>query len=463
MTRAILIVPLAILLALEVYHCSRRKGWEFALLFFAAALLFGVIRGNVVGLIQYAHGQGQPYHFSRPALRIGFTTVVEPFGWAFALYGSWFLAEGILKKVKAWQGELLPVAFVATLLMGGFSWSVEAAATPMGWWHWMIGDIEDLFFYAVPVVGIMDWASVAMDFLLPFLLFQVGMVRASRWRFALPMIFVVHMLTHLFFLPVGPFGYTFEVYHYMAVLALGSAALFVGRQLRPAGVRTQLWGRDASAVDALPFISVGGMLAIVIYATAGVSGDQTLLFSVLPLAAALLLAAPRVPQAAVAALLAAGVFVDLRVAPALLVAISPLVYGLVTAEPRSRSRTAIATLLVVLSFGAYFPWAYWRHERTETLRDFLAREPEAAVDVEPGRLQQRLELYDLICKFAGGDYALRLVFDAAWQERNREALEYAVEEFATFGYEKVSAEQLLNADSRGAMRDILRQARAQRD
>lgn len=459
----ILIIPLGILLALEIYHLARRKGWDFPLFFFGGALLFGIIRGNVVGLISLVYGMPRPYGFSQPGLRLGFTSLVEPFGWAFALYGSWFLAEGILRKVKAWRGEVLPVAFLATLIMGAFSYAVEATATPMGWWHWRIMDVGDLFFYAVPVVGIMDWASVGPDFLLPFLLLQLPQVKKSRWRFALPLIFVVHMVTHLIFLKVNGFGALYEVYHYMSIWVLGAAALFFGGKLKIQGTRTQLCGAPRDRLDVLPFISVAGMLAIALYATAGVSGDGVLLFSLAPLAAALLLAAPGVPLLPVAALLAAGTLLDLKAAPTLLVAACPVVYRFFNPHRRAKLLIALAVALAAAGCAAYFPWSHWRFTTMERLQAMRHRAEPEVVAAEGGELQRRLKSYRLTCKFAGGEGALRYLFDAAWKARDREAFDYAVSEFSTFGYAKVDPDRLWDAESKSAFRNMLDRARAARD
>lgn len=463
MSRVILIVPLGILLALEIYHLARRKGWDFPLFFFGGALLFGIIRGNIVGLISHAWGMPRPYSFSQPGLRLGFTSLVEPFGWAFALYGSWFLAEGILRKVKAWRGEVLPVAFVATLIMGGFSYAVEASATPMGWWHWLIMDVGDLFFYAVPVVGIMDWASVGLDFLLPFLLMQLPQVKQSRWRFALPLIFVVHMATHCIFLKVGSFGALFEVYHYLSIWALGAAALFFGAKIRLQDVRTHLWSATPDRLDALPFISVAGMLAIGLYATGVVSGDGALLFSLAPLAAALLLAAPGVPLVPVAALLAVGTFLDLRTAPVLLVAACPVVYRFFNPHRRSKLLVAPAVALALAGCAAYFPWWHWRVTTMEKLLALKLPATPEVVAAEGGELQRRLRSYRITSKFAGGEGAIRRLLDASWDERDREIFDYAVSEFPTFGYAKVDSDRLWNAESKNAFRNMLEEARAVRD
>jgi len=458
-SRAILVAPLGFLVGLEIYHCIRKRGWRFTLGFFLSAILFGIIRGNVVGLISLSYGIGRPYTFAGGAFRLGYTSLVEPFGWAFALYGSWFLAEAILSKLRVWRGEVLPVAFVTTLLMGAFSYAVEAAATPMGWWHWEIIEIRDLFFYAVPVVGIMDWASVGLDFFLPFLLVQVPAVKRSRWRFALGLIFTVHMLTHLVYVEVGVFGALYGLYHYLSVWALGAAALFLGKTLKTPGRRTQIWGGDPRWLDVLPFISVAGMLGIITYGLVGISGDLVLLFSVLPLAVALVMALPGVPLWPFAVILAAATLFDLKVAPALLVAASPLVYRLFNPHRRMKFALAPAAILVAAGFVAYFPWAHWRYTKMDILLPLtksISQESLAAQGTT--RLERRMKAVRMASKFAGGKLTLIRLCQESWEVRNREVFDFTIAELRSFGFGEIPAERLWSAKDKRTFNELLFQS-----
>ena len=78
MERLMLVAPLAALLALEVYHCARRNSWRFSALFFGAAVVFGIIRGNIIGFITWYHGDSMPYAVRGAAVKLGFTSLSSP-------------------------------------------------------------------------------------------------------------------------------------------------------------------------------------------------------------------------------------------------------------------------------------------------------------------------------------------------------------------------------------------------
>ena len=56
----------------------------------------------------------------------------------------------------------------AALALAATSWLVETAAGAAGWWRWTVAVGPD-WLHGVPPIGLVDWACVAADFLLPFL------------------------------------------------------------------------------------------------------------------------------------------------------------------------------------------------------------------------------------------------------------------------------------------------------
>jgi len=460
--------PLAVFLALEVYHCARRNGWKFSLKFFAAAVLFGLIRPQVVGLICWSDGSGMPYAPQGWGLSLGFASAFEPFGWAFALYGSWFLSERILRKVPSWRDRILPLAFMATLVMGAFSYAVEVGASTIGWWHWRIVEVSGLFIYGVPLVGIMDWASVVPDFLLPFLLLQVQSVRRSRWKYLLAGIFVAHMLTHYDGRGFGRFGRTWEIWHYYSVWALGAAALFVNVRsgiLESSGKRLRLSGRDR--LDVMPFAAVLCMLGVVACGVIRNSGDMRFLLSILPLAVAVAMALPGVPLWAPGACIGAGFLVvamlpgvpawvgpretapagvmATHLVPAFLPAAAAVFYRWVTAQGRGRFARAAAVAAVVLGLSLYVPWMGWREARTRFFQDNYVKLP-GGVEDNREKIEFCREGYLLHCKIPTHtrflERRLLRMLALSWEARDERSFRFAARELRSFMPEAEGIEKL---------------------
>ena len=457
MSKLLFLLPLGVFLVLLAWHCARRNGWGFWWLFFVCAFFFGVVRGNAVGLISdVIFGQPKPYGFDAPLLKFGYTSLAEPFGWIFAMYGSWFLAEAMLKKAKGWSGQVFPVAFLATLMMGAFSYAVEVAATLMGWWHWRLFAVADKFFYAVPAIGILDWASVAVDFLLPFLLFLCPAVRRSRWRYALPVIFIAHMATHTVPVSVGPLGALFDVWHWASILAIVVGVVVAGCRLVPetlAGRRIGLCRREGSdKFDIIPFAAVATLVAIVSYAVIAKSGDMKLLFSVLPLVVGMLLAAPRVPVWPVVVALALGIFIWLRSFGGYLLTPFALAMFLVcymkheTPGRRTFSWGAILLALVLGGMG-YYIWMPSEH-RSESMDQWRTRVSTQPLTDWAYEVADARRVYPDVAKLAGGDVVLFAVLVASRKAGDRTSFDWALGEYETLGYAKTDADALWQSSGR---------------
>ncbi len=468
--RILLVGPLAVLLALEVWHSARRNGWRFTGAFFGGAFVFGVIRANIVGLVNWLQNSSPPYAIVGHTVRLGFSTILEPVGWAFALYGSWFLAEGMLRKASRREPDVFGVSFLACFVMAGFAYAVEAAATPMNWWHWATFNVGSPYVYATPVIGIFDWATVSTDFLFPFLAVMASRWGRSRWSMALFGLVVAHHLgTHLFAIRLDGYLQLFDVWHWLSVWALGAAALLWPLPITAPAGRTRpamLWrveGEARDAADALPFVSVAGMLAVVLYAVLGISGDLRLLWSVVPLAAAWLLALPGVPIVAVLAALVGGVVRSLYAVPALLEALLLSLYAVLCAMRGGRVTRAAAVALAVAGLALYLPWAHARSNRLGRLMGAI-QSAHAAMDRNDyaGAIADLDAAYGLASEFAGGEDLLATTLYCAWAARDRQAFDGAARRFEGFGPQYRRAGELWDAKSEEEFDALMRSMRPKR-
>ena len=135
--KLLLLISSSFLTLLLVVHAVRARGGRTAFLFFVPAFLFGVVRGNSVALLASGENNG-PYLFSEALVRIGRAELPACVGWVFALYLSWTLAEGILRRRPELGGAVFPLSAFALLAMGCFSEAVETSASGVGWWRWNI-------------------------------------------------------------------------------------------------------------------------------------------------------------------------------------------------------------------------------------------------------------------------------------------------------------------------------------
>ena len=203
-------------------------------------------------------------------------------------------------------------------------------------------------FLDVPLIGLVDWAFVAIDFLLPFLVLTAPATRGSRWRYvalgAFPLHFVSHLATEriAWWLPVP----AFHLVHWtlaglvlwlalrsdvsdvaFAAPSLGGrsdrragSSLASGKReslasARPIEARGRVWG------EWLPFLVLAFILADVAFVQSVRLGHPRLLVSLVP--AAVLGLAVVARRAAVGAGLAAAAL-SLVLPPLLIAALAAL-------------------------------------------------------------------------------------------------------------------------------------------
>ncbi len=283
--RLLLIVPSLLLTLLLVLHAIRVRGGRTALLFFVPAFLFGVIRGNSVAILAAADSGG-PYIFSDAAFSIGRAEVPACVGWVFALYLSWCLSEALVSGIRSLAGRVFPLSAFALVAMGCFSYAVETTASGVGWWRWNIVRRTTVFLVGgTHLFGIVEWMSVGLDFLVPFLLFRTPRGWRSPLAWSSLLLYPVHWATHWRQVTGPGLPHAYEIYHAAIALSVLAFPLLRGPRLAPAPPR-----EAAPWVRSLPAAAVVGMFLVLGWADVGVLRDPELLLSILPLAAYLVLA-----------------------------------------------------------------------------------------------------------------------------------------------------------------------------
>ncbi len=224
MTRqmAILIIPAMLVVLGLVFHSLRTRGKRDTLEFFGAALIFGVLRGNIIWWITTVHFEGKfPYIFAKQVLGIYHDSFTADAGWILCLYLGMVLASRILQRIPALQGRVFPLLSLACLFHLCLAYAVESTAITMGWWQWTLSTKSSVL-RDVPTTGLWAWFSVGFDFWMPYLLIRYCARPGRTWPYLTILIFPLHMLTHLsneragHLLPITPYG----IYHWLMLLAV---------------------------------------------------------------------------------------------------------------------------------------------------------------------------------------------------------------------------------------------------
>ena len=294
MRTLLLFVPSALAVAGLVWHAWKFRGRRIALSFFPAALLFGIIRGNVIHWVAVETQDGvMPYVFAHPVIQIFSASLQAVIGWVFAIYISWWLAERILERVPSLKGDLMATVGLACVGMAAVSYCVEAGAAAAGWWIWSI-PTHNPYFVGVPAVGIMEWSAVGFEFLIPYLLAFCSPYRARIWPHLLWCIFVLHLLLHLFAEPVslGLPTQPFVLWHWISLLTMAGLALTGVGSIR---IQTQAVAVEAQKpVHWVMWAAVGLFVAVMAMAQVGLGNRPDLLVSLVPLSLMVMMAIPSV-------------------------------------------------------------------------------------------------------------------------------------------------------------------------
>ncbi len=268
-----------LLLVLE--HRQANLGGRSAIVFLLATAGYGLVRSLSIRTLAEAHLGGVPYRLGSPLATIAGVPLQELVGWTAAVGLSAFFADRLLRRLGQ-PTDPFRTTLVAGLGMAMVCLAVETAAVVGGWWSWSLahsptGPIR------FPSIALVDWAFVAIDFLLPFELWRR---RAPLpWRLAGLLLFPIHLAGHAFAAPLpGPIPLSgFDFVHVGLVAAVAAAAAASnGVSPWPALDAERLRSRPALAVTILL-----GTTAVQI----ALAREPGLLWTGLPLAALALIAA----------------------------------------------------------------------------------------------------------------------------------------------------------------------------
>ncbi len=361
---ALLIVPALAALTALAAHAWHVKGPRVAVAFFGASFVFGVLRGNFIGWLmrdasrQLGMGEGgglMPYVMRAPLLRIGYASLFECCGWMLALYLGWVLSEQVLRRVPSAAGRLFPLLLLAAVSTAALGYAVEAGANALHWWTWTL-PLESKILIEVPAAGLWAWFSVAVDFLLPFLLLLERPRPSRRWLALL--VFPIHMASNLLDLAAGREGWTWlPEPSWLTHLAMLAALVLLAVLSRREIVLPTLPASAPGAWSWLPVTAAALVLAVLWVGIGPVAGRWDLWAATSALLVFILLAVPALPLWSVA--LVAIACAPMAAGRGLAAAIPLLVVSLLrTATPRgaTRGRRRLLTTSVLAALALALLW-----------------------------------------------------------------------------------------------------------
>lgn len=202
---SVLVVGSIIQLALIVWHMFKYRGKKVAGIFILSGLIFGITRSYVIHFIQLSTNNSLlPYQLKHALLQIGNDSLQVYVGWIIAAYYAWCLAEMIIKKQnKLFKTASIPaIISVCFVVIASFSYMIETTANYMGWWSWnssLESNFATSLFVNVPWVGIVDWATVAFEFLGVFLLTRYAIVNKKPKYMFILLFPIIHWCSHINF------------------------------------------------------------------------------------------------------------------------------------------------------------------------------------------------------------------------------------------------------------------------
>ncbi len=304
---ALLFISSSVALALLVVHSWRTRGRFVTLAFFISAVLFGMLRGNVVwltGWVIYGPEARVPYVISEGLIpSLGHESAQAAVGWAFALYLAWTVSELVLRRLPLFAGRVFMIAGLASLFMAAICYCMETTAVSTGWWHWTLPATSALFGHT-NVASMEGWFSLVPCFFTPFLVIVCsrspgdnppdGLKKTvpSSLRWLWLAVYPMYALGHGIY-ALTPWGY--PIYIALELLLVG---LMMFSPLRMA--RGEIDPKaDAGFASFLPGAALAIFFAMLIAGNiaggAGMSGQMTLL----PMLMLCLLAWPRASVPAV--------------------------------------------------------------------------------------------------------------------------------------------------------------------
>jgi Tfp pilus assembly protein PilF len=225
---------------LLLWHRARLHGWRVVAAFVCAIALYSILRAGYIGVVMDEIGGDRPYLMRDPLLLLGASSPQEIVGWGVAVGLSWALAERA-SAVLGWRAGPARLSLMAFAVMAAISAAVEGAAIAAGWWRWTLPSDSVDALWSVPGIALLDWGFVALDFLLPFLVWQQG--RPWWQRLMALAVFPLHFTSHAViaaFIPGVPLS-GHAIGHVLLLAVLAAAATSETNATRPVARRERLW------------------------------------------------------------------------------------------------------------------------------------------------------------------------------------------------------------------------------
>ncbi|RJQ32154.1 MAG: hypothetical protein C4562_03745 [Actinobacteria bacterium] len=291
----ILAIPSLIAFILATWHMVVYRGKKTAVYFISIGFAFGLIRAKIIYFVQIVFNKSLiPYQFQKTALKIGNDSLQVYLGWILAAYLAWCFGEIILKNLGRLTGKdnsqkIFPIIAIAFLAMTAISYATEATASYMRWWSWNpfleTGSLKSLF-VSVPWVGIVDWGSVAFEFLGSFFLIRYAFIN-KKWSYlgilALPLLhwashinttFNLHLLGQLFTPSL--------IWHYL-MFVLPIILFVIKSPSLDEGLKLNQEAMSKIKPQALVFASLGIILAINLLCDLLIGKKAIFILSLIPL------------------------------------------------------------------------------------------------------------------------------------------------------------------------------------
>jgi len=212
-------------LVLALGHRRANLGTRAALVFLAATCGYGLLRALSIRGLSASFLGGMPYRLNAPVLTFWGVPLQELVGWTVAAALASYFTDRLLRR-GGQSTDPYRTALLAAICMAAVCLAVETAAVIGGWWSWSLAHSQQNLL-VFPSIALVDWAFVAIDFLLPFELWRRSAPLSQRLLSLV--LFPLHLAGHAFTtklpgpLPISAFGLV-HIALVAAVLAAAAAS-----------------------------------------------------------------------------------------------------------------------------------------------------------------------------------------------------------------------------------------------
>lgn len=186
------VIATLLVLFLIIRDSLKTFGKNKTIAFFISGIIYSILRANFISFTMHLRHNVEPtlpYEIHFPIIKILGTTPVEISGWLIVSYLSFRVSSFLLKGYTIFHKVMLSALFISAC-----SFAIETTAIEADWWRWKV-ILGNSIFGRVPTMGIIDWAFVGFEFLLPFILFINK--TPNFLKFLSLLIFPAHILLHL--------------------------------------------------------------------------------------------------------------------------------------------------------------------------------------------------------------------------------------------------------------------------